>query len=389
MSFVAVFAAAGARPSLGRHARSQGAEPTPIADAVASPPPALPSRRLALAGAALALVPPARARDAGPPEGDCPECVGVLNDLLNSCPDTSEACVSSQNDDEAHFVAPWAYPGNRSDAMRRLVAVAVGEEAGRVPGARVETRQQPDAEAAPGPAAGAVPGPVPDPNIDVYGRDKREVNRWILDATGAFVMNRPLPERPAVRGAPSRGGGGMGTGVVARLAGGAAERGDAPPRVVATRVAAYDESLGYVRLVVGETASRDGFSTGDGSSVAGDGSSSTGDGSSAGDDVFDVELLFWDDDEVVNVRVAARDAPKTGRWSLSYVDGLRYTKNAARDLAEELRIALGWEVLPVISEFDPRFNNSKRLWFEKALDFGGFDASVMDSPRGTNGANRR
>ena len=112
MSFVAVFAAAGARPSLGRRARSQGADPTPVADALASPPPALPSRRLALAGAALALVAPrARAIDAGPPEGDCPECVGVLNDLLNSCPDTSEACVSSQNDDEAHFIAPWAYPG--------------------------------------------------------------------------------------------------------------------------------------------------------------------------------------------------------------------------------------------------------------------------------------
>ena len=71
------------------------------------------------------------------------------------------------------------------------------------------------------------------------------------------------------------------------------------------------------------------------------------------------------------MRVAARDAPKTGRWSLSSVDGLKYTKNAARDLAEELRIALGGEVLPVISEFDPRFNNSKRLWFEKAPDFGG------------------
>ena len=33
--------------------------------------------------------------------------------------------------------------------------------------------------------------------------------------------------------------------------------------------------------------------------------------------VVDVELLFWDDDEVVNVRVASRDAPTTGRWSLS------------------------------------------------------------------------
>ena len=128
--------------------------------------------------------------------------------------------------------------------------------------------------------------------------------------------------------------------------------------------------------------------TGDGPSSGDDGSSGARDGSSAGDDVFDVELLFWDDDEVVNVRWRreTRRKPVDGRYRR---DGLKYTKNAARDLAEELRIALGWEVLPVISEFDPRFNNSKRLWFEKALDFGGFDASVMDSPRGANGANRR
>jgi hypothetical protein len=35
----------------------------------------------------------------------------------------------------------------------------------------------------------------------------------------------------------------------------------------------------------------------------------------------------------------------------------------------------------VISEFDPRFNNSKRLWFEKALT-PLFDPSVMDGKQG-------
>ena len=87
---------------------------------------------------------------------------------------------------------------------------------------------------------------------------------------------------------------------------------------------------------------------------------------------------------MVNVRVASRDAPTNGRWSLSYVDGVRFNKNAARDLAEALRISLGWEVLPVISEFDPRFNNGKRLWFEKALS-PFVDPSVMDAPRGGKG----
>ena len=27
--------------------------------------------------------------------------------------------------------------------------------------------------------------------------------------------------------------------------------------------------------------------------------------------------------------------------------------------------ALKWEMVPVITDFDPRFNNSKPLWFEK------------------------
>jgi hypothetical protein len=139
---------------------------------------------------------------------------------------------------------------------------------------------------------------------------------------------------------------------------------------VNTSVAAYDESSGYVYLQI-EFAERDP------STVSAEGEKTTA--------TFDLELLLWDDDEVVNVRCAARDRPKTGVWSLSYVDGVRFSRNAARDVAESVRVALGWEILPVISGFDPRFNNSKRLWFEKALDFGGFDASVMDERRNKKG----
>ena len=71
-------------------------------------------------GGALAAGPAFASASPAPPAGDCPECVGVLNDLLNSCPAESEACVSSQNDDETHFAAPWAYSGARADAMRRV-----------------------------------------------------------------------------------------------------------------------------------------------------------------------------------------------------------------------------------------------------------------------------
>jgi hypothetical protein len=176
--------------------------------------------------------------------------------------------------------------------------------------------------------------------------DRREVNRWIVETTGAFVTRRPLPPRPTRASASAS-------------SSPSSSYGDS----VGARVAAYDEAAGYLRLVVGE---------GDDPEA----------GPESAPEVFDLELLFWEDDEVVNVRAASRDAPRRGRWSLSYVDGARYDRNSARAAAEALRVALGWEILPVVSEFDPRFNNSKRLWFERALDFGGFDASVMDERRG-------
>ena len=261
-------------------------------------PIAVASRRAALfsllacggaAGAGALGAPPAFASDSPPPPvGDCPECVGVLNDLLNSCPAESEACVSSQNDDESHFAAPWAYSGARADAMRRVVEV-VTDPSGR-------------------------------------GVDPK-----------AYRTNGKDSSRDKLR--------------------------------VNTSVAAYDESSGYVYLQIA-FAERD-------DTVSAEGEKTTA--------TFDLELLLWDDDEVVNVRCAARDRPKTGVWSLSYVDGVRFSRNAARDVAESVRVALGWEILPVISGFDPRFNNSKRLWFEKALDFGGFDASVMDEQRKKRG----
>ena len=326
------------------------------------------SRRVALASVVLAAAsvgdvrdPSAVASTSEPIVGDCPECVGVVNDLLNSCPPETEACVSSQDDDEYHFTAPWAYPGDRATAMRRLVAVATGAEAGRSAG-----------EASPGADAGA--------SIDVYGRDKREVAEFIVGATGAFVRGGgrdSLPPKPPIRGAPSRGGGGMGVGLVGKMFG-ADDAGAGSISATAVRVAAYDEAAGYVRLVAGNDGAGD---------TAGDTAGTAGaDSRDAGGNLgtFDVELLFWNDDEVVNVRVASRDAPTNGRWSLSYVDGVRFNKNAARDIAEALRIALGWEVLPVISEFDPRFNNGKRLWFERALS-PFVDPAVMDAPRGGKG----
>ena len=254
---------------------------------------------------------------------------------------------------EYHFVAPWAYSGARGDAMRRVVAVATGRDP--TPPTRRPPRRRKAAAPANAHARDADPDPPPptppprraaSADVDAYGMDRREVNRWIVETTGAFVTRRPLPPRPTRASASAS-------------SSPSSSYGDS----VGARVAAYDEAAGYLRLVVGE---------GDDPEA----------GPESAPEVFDLELLFWEDDEVVNVRAASRDAPRRGRWSLSYVDGARYDRNSARAAAEALRVALGWEILPVVSEFDPRFNNSKRLWFERALDFGGFDASVMDERRG-------
>jgi len=38
---------------------------------------------------------------------------GEVNDTLNACNLASTSCVSTLNDDEAHFLAPFMYEGDR------------------------------------------------------------------------------------------------------------------------------------------------------------------------------------------------------------------------------------------------------------------------------------
>ena len=124
-----------------------------------------------------------------------------------------------------------------------------------------------------------------------------------------------------------------------------------------SRVEAFDEELGYVRLAL---APRDG---------------SSGDETLAEDDdrfggVFDAEFLFMDNDEVVNVRVAQRGENERhrGKLKLSYTDFVAFDDNLARSRAEELRIAIGWELIPVIAAFDPKWSDKETLWFERLFN---------------------
>lgn len=63
---------------------------------------------------------------APPPTGSCTDCIGEFNGTLNDCRLDSLSCVSTQNDDELHFMAPWQYTSNTSEAIDSLVAVATG-----------------------------------------------------------------------------------------------------------------------------------------------------------------------------------------------------------------------------------------------------------------------
>ena len=52
--------------------------------------------------------------------------MGEVNGGLNACEFQSLSCVSTQNDDEDHFLPPWIYDGSTSKALQRLVDVATG-----------------------------------------------------------------------------------------------------------------------------------------------------------------------------------------------------------------------------------------------------------------------
>jgi len=318
----------------------------------AKPKPLAASRRSALLGACLLTLArgPARASqsddDVGgisdvfadappaPLAGDGPDAVGEMNGFLNSCPSDVASCVSSQNDDKAHFTAPWAYEGDRSLAMRRLVAVATGVEAprGRA-GAKALKRR--------GRGGGALDASA----LDENGFNRGEVAAFIVGTTRAFVTGEELPDKPT------------------RVEGFAVARGLS----FAARVEEYDETRGYVRLILAPKNAK-AYGTNDDDSVE--------DNENIGGGYFDAEFLFIDDDELVDVRVAQRlngnaNAAPAGRFQLSYDEGISFNKNIAALRAEELRIAVGWELIPVIAAFDPKWSDKERLWFEKAFDFAG------------------
>lgn len=80
-------------------------------------------------------------------------------------------------------------------------------------------------------------------------------------------------------------------------------------------------------------------------------------------------------------RPPRRAAPLRGAGGL--LQGISLSRNGARELSEDIRKALRWGVTPVIVGFDPRFNNDRKLWFERPFaalrgDQSAFEADEYD-----------
>lgn len=245
---------------------------------------------LSLAVGAQVVATSAWASDA-PSVGVCPDCIGVLNGYLNSCPEEVESCASTQNDDEAHFVPPWEYDGTREEAKQQLVEVAVNGVRGQMYG------QLPSTET------------------------RAKVASWIFRTTGSVMAGRAPPARPPME----------------------LERRDTLLDDFVGEVA--EDNGDYMRIVFTGKGKKQGL-------------------------VYDAEFLFLKDDSIIDTRIALRNGMPEGKGQLqaSLARGLFVDRNGAKSLLDEIRKTLRWQSAPVITGFDPAWNDKKKLWFEDAFE---------------------
>jgi len=230
---------------------------------------------------------------------------------LSSCPEVSESCVSTTNDDEGHFLNPWGFSMSKANAMRELVMVALGNKEGEGYFSYDE------------------------------GRDSR-VSTAVRGASVGIEAMRKKARESALRdlALEDKGGGDLNTSSMPEMKGplGDCIEYDVNNGKIVLRLFDVPGGVKDPDIVINES------------------------------DVFDAEFYFLDNDAIVDVRIAARDAPKGGSFALSYDQGIKFEKNRARNLADQIRQKLGWEIVPVIASFDPKWDSKRRMWFEDILD---------------------
>ncbi len=77
-------------------------------------------------------------------------------------------------------------------------------------------------------------------------------------------------------------------------------------------------------------------------------------------DVIDVAT----GDNIVDLRASSRTKPNFAQGSVGFSieSGIKYDTNTARKQLEDLRKSLRWDIVPVITGFDPKYNQDKTLW---------------------------
>ena len=233
---------------------------------------------------------------------------------LSSCAEVSESCVSTTNDDEGHFINPWAFSTSKTEAMRELVAVALGNKEERAVSCAIPA------------VRGASVG------IEAMRKKARE----------SALRDLALEERDGEGDNDSSSSSSSSNIIMPEMKG---PLGDCVE---------FDINNGKIVLRLFDVAG--GVNSNDADVVINE------------SDVFDAEFYFLDNDAIVDIRIAARDAPKGGSFALSYDKGIKFEKNRARKLADTIRQKLGWEIVPVIASFDPKWDSKRRMWFEDILD---------------------
>ena len=295
-----------ARPAPQRAAASCSAA-SPSAQP-AAPLPA-PSRRAllalvpaALSAAGLPAAAPAAPVPPPPALGDCADCAGAVNDTLNACNLEAQSCVSTLNDDELHFAAPWQFDGTPDDAVARLVDVATG---------------------------GAYdPGLIQEP----FGIRRQDAAAYIAGGVLAVLQNKELPAQPKRQ---------------------QRAKGDFVPfdGALAESRAGADGSR-YVRIT---------FGTDGGRADAVDDPSAVVDAEFlflANDNVVNIRAAS-------RAEPTSQGLGGGGELALSFTQGLVVDRNAARRRMEALRAALRWELVPVLTDFDASFNPEAPLWVDR------------------------
>ena len=233
---------------------------------------------------------------------------------LSSCAEVSESCVSTTNDDEGHFINPWAFSTSKTEAMRELVAVALGNKEERA-------------------VSRAIPA-VRGASVGIEAMRKK--------ARESALRDLALEERDGEWDNDSNNSSSSSNTIMPEMKG---PLGDCVE---------FDINNGKIVLRLFDVAG--GVNSNDADVVINE------------SDVFDAEFYFLDNDAIVDIRIAARDAPKGGSFALSYDKGIKFEKNRARKLADTIRQKLGWEIVPVIASFDPKWDSKRRMWFEDILD---------------------